>query len=180
MPLTDFSKFIKDFTSLPAVAAKGGAAAPLLDYLVKIGPPWPPYAIPAATSLVELICLVCIFQFLVKKEIEKLNQYIIISLIMFCFFTFAYLWVFSTYTFRHPKTGELVVKGCILTPNSEQVIKPDFTVEDALKGNQYEPEGIWTSSSLTIMRLILVGFWVLMFISLSSFFGTFVIVQQKT
>lgn len=177
--LTTFADYAKDFKSLYSVTAKGATLAPLTDYFLKIGPPWPAYAIPPATTIVELICLVCIFQFCLNKEKAKLSRYMIIWVIVFCLSSFLYLGFTSSYTFRQPKTGELMVKGFELTPDVRRVISPDYTSQDALKGNRYDPEGVWTNRSITAMRLSLVAIWLLMFISLSSFLGMFVVVQQQ-
>jgi hypothetical protein len=178
--LTTFSDYAKDFKSVYSVTAKGASAAPLADYFLKIGPPWPAYAIPPATTIVELICLVCIFQFFLKKEKAKLSQYLIISVIVFFLSSYLYLGMTSSYTFRQPKTGELMVKGFELTPEVKRVIGPDYPPEDALKGNRYDPEGVWTTRSITAMRLSLVAIWLLMFVSLSSFLGMFVVIQEST
>jgi len=178
--LNTFRDYAKDVKSLSSLTAKGAAGAPIADYFFKIGPPWPAYAIPAATTVVELVCLVCIFHFCREKALEKLNRYMIVWVIVLCFSSFLYLGVTSSNTFRHPKTGDLIVKGFELTPDVKRVIGPNYTAEDALKGNSYDPEGVWSNRSITVMRLLLVAVWTLMFISLSSLLGMFVIAQQRT
>ena len=178
--LDEFKKFLGDFKSLSSLTAKGAAAAPLADYFLRLGPPWPAYAIPAATTVIELVSIVSVFQFFRHRPALKLNRDMIILIIVFCITSFLYLGMTSSYTFRHPKTRDLVVKGFELTPETRRVVGPAYTAEDALKGNRYDPEGVWTDRSITAMRLSLIAIWLIMFVSLSSFLGMFVIVQQRT
>ena len=178
--LDEFREVITDYKSLTSWTVSGAIVTPLTDFILKLGPPWPT-GVPAITSVAEFLSLTFIFHSWFTLSQAKLSRRLIIALIVLCLSFIVYLVLFSSYTFRHTKTRDLDVKGFELTEGVKKVMKefPDYTEDDALKGNQYDPEGVWTNRSITAMRIAILVTWLILFVSLSIFLGTFVMVQRR-
>jgi hypothetical protein len=175
--LREFGAFVTDYKSLLSIAALGTTAAPLADYIVKVGPP--SLLVPLVTTVAQLVCLVSVFHFGFRRSSVALNRVMLGALFLLFAGIFGYLILFSSYTFRQPKTGDLEVKGFRIRGDILPLLNESYTEEDALKENRYEPAGVWTKNSITAAGVILVVVWLTWFVSLSTFLASFVILQGR-
>jgi hypothetical protein len=177
--LEEFREVITDVRSLTAWAVGGAVAAPLFDFVLHLGAPWPP-GVPVITSLVELISLICIFHFWFRKTQKKLTGRMVVALIVLLLSLFCYLYLFGSYTFVNPATSKRYAKGFTVRPEIQALIPEQFdSPEKALSGSEYREEEVWTAGSIMAARLSLLAAWLIMFSSLSVFIGTFVMAQRR-
>lgn len=176
--LEEFREVITDFKAVTSWAVKGAVVAPLTDFVLHLGAPWPT-GVPVITSLAQLIALMGVFHFWFGKTQKEFSTRMIAALVVLCVSFFAYLYLFDSYTFVNPATSKRYAKGFVVRPDVQALIPGEFrTPEDVLRGSEYEAEEVWTAGSLTAARLTLLAAWLTMFISLSVFIGTFVMAQK--
>jgi hypothetical protein len=177
--LDEFRAALLDYKGISSWAMGGSAAVPLVDYAVRLGPPWPlATGVPIITFIAELLTLICTFHFWYHSSRRQVSSRIIASLILLSLFFGAYLYVDSSFTYSSPVNGEKYVKGFRLRPDVASLISTDFTPDDALKSAEYNPAEVWTSSTITAMSLILLCLWLLSFISLAATIASFVIYHR--
>jgi len=177
--LEEFREVITDVRGITSWAVNGAVVAPLADLVLHLGAPWPT-GVPIITSLVELISLICVFHFWVRKSLKKLTRRMVIALAALLISFFGYLYLFDTYTFVNPATSKRYAKGFRVRPEIQALIPDQIkSPEEALSGLEYREEEVWTIGSITAVRLTLLAAWVLMFGSLSVFIGTFVMAQRR-
>lgn len=176
--LQEFRALLSDFKSLTSLTIGGAIAAPLVDLALKVGPPWP-QGVPFISSISELLALIYIFHFWFSKSRKKLKTRMVVFLILCCLSLLMYLVLYSSYTFVSPATSNRYVKGFVLRPEVQELITNEFTEDDALVGAEYDPKEVWKPWSITAMRVAILSFWLMMFVSLSIFIGTFVMVQRS-
>jgi hypothetical protein len=177
--LEEFREIITDIRSLTSWAVNTAVVAPLADFILKIGAPWP-VGVPIITSLVELITFIGIFQFWSRKSQKFSSRVLIISFFILVLSFFSYLYLFDSYTFVNPATQKRYTKGFLVKPEIQEMI-PDYfkNPDQALAGSEYKEEEIWEPNSITAARLVLLLNWLILFISLSIFIGTFVMAQRR-
>ena len=177
--LEEFREVIADFKSLTSLTVKGAVVAPLADFALHIGAPWPD-GVPVITSVLELITLICVFHFWFGKSHKQLTKLIKLFLIIVCVSFFGYLYLSDTYTFRNPASSKRYAKGFIVLPNVQQLIPTEFkTPEEVLQNSEYKEEEVWTAGSITAVRLTLLAVWLTMFGSLSALIATFIMAQRR-
>jgi hypothetical protein len=177
--LDEFQAVLLDYKSVSSWAMKGSLAVPLVDYVIGLGPPWPwAGGVPIITSVAELLTLICLFQFASRASRKATSRILVVLTVVLLLSFSAYLYLNSTYTFSSPVDGEKHVKGFTVRPDVAPLIAPDFTLDDALAAAEYRPEEVWTSSSITTMRLTLLFLWLLSFISLSAAISSFILYQR--
>lgn len=177
--LDEFRTALLDYRSVSSWAMGGTVAVPLIDYLMRLGPPWPwAGGVPIITSVAELLTLICAFHFWSRSSRKATSRKIVLLIVALLIFFGAYLYFNSTYTFYSPADDEKHAKGFTLRPDVASLIAPDYTPDDALKSAEYRPEEVWTSSSITIIRLTLLVLWLFSFISLSAAIACFVLYHR--
>ena len=178
--LKEFKEVVTDVKSLPSLVVNAAVVAPLADFVLHLGAPWPS-GVPVITSLVELITLICIFHFWFKKNQKQLRRLLIIWLILLIVSFFGYLYLFDTYTFVNPSSSKRYAKGYVVNPDVQELIPQHVkTPEEALVMIEYKEEQVWTLASITHIRLLLLFSWLLTFASLVGLIGTFVMAQRRT
>jgi hypothetical protein len=177
--LEEFREVITDVKNLSSWGVKSAVAAPLADFVLRVGAPWPT-GVPIITSIVELISLICVFQLWSRKTQKQLTRRMAISLTVLIISFFSYLYLFGSYTFINPATSRRYAKGFVIRPDIQSLIPKEFSSPaEALSGSEYKEEEVWTASSITAARLTLLAAWLFVFGSLSVFLGTFVIAQRR-
>jgi TIR domain len=143
-------------------------ALPLGANLLALGPPWPPGAGPLAG-------VAAAFTFaLVHERFRALrpatwNRVAIASSVIFVAAVFTYLTATSVYVYQTPGK-ERFVKGFACTGEAMLVYKgkcPNLGM-DEIRNAEYEPETLWTSQSIALVRLLLDALWLLVFIALGA------------
>lgn len=177
--LDEFRAVLLDYKSISSWAMGGSVAVPLVDYVVHLGPPWPSASgVPIITSVVELLTLICVFHFWSRSNRKAVGRRMVGLIVLLCVFFAGYLYLNSSFTFSSPVNGEKYVKGCELRPDVAPIITPDYSSNDALRDAEYKPEEVWTSSSITTMRLSVLCLWLCSFVSLSAAISSFVLYHR--
>jgi hypothetical protein len=177
--LQEFKEVISDYKSAISWVVKGAVAAPLADFVLHLGAPWP-LGVPVITSVVELIILILTFHFWRAKSQKFLTRCMLAVLVILTVSFGTYLYLFDSYTFVNPATSKRYAKGFVPRSEIERLIPQQFnSLDAALAGAEYKEEDIWTSNSLTAARLALLGTWLTLFGSLAAFLSTFVLAQRK-
>jgi hypothetical protein len=182
--LEEFKEVMADFRSLTSLATKGAVAVPFADLVLRqfdtgISPPWPP-GILIITSIAELLTLIFVFNFFFKSTRKALNKLMLALITVLCLSFVGYLYLFSTYTEKHPKTKQAVILGYEPVNNDiKQAFAEGYTVNQMLEENEFAPEKIWTQNSITIIRIVILLVWLVVFVSFSSFVASFVMLQRR-
>jgi hypothetical protein len=178
--LDEFRAALLDYKSISSWALGGSVAVPLADYVMHLGPPWPwAGGVPVITSVAQLLTLICVFHFWSRSSRKGVGRRMVGLIILLVVFFGAYLYLNSSFTFSSPVDSEKHVKGFKVRPDVAPLITSNYTTNDALKEAEYHPEEVWTSSSITATRLLLLFFWLSSFIFLSSTISVFVLYQRR-
>jgi TctA family transporter len=178
--LDEFRAALLDYKSISSWAMGGTVAVPLVDYVMRLGPPWPwAGGVPITTSVAELLTLICVFHFWSRSSRKAVSRRMVILIILLVICFGAYLYHNSTFTFFTP-VGEKLVKGFTLRSDEAPLIPSVYpTADDALEGAEYRPDLVWTSSSITAMRLTLLFLWLFSFVSLSAAIASFTLYHRR-
>ena len=176
--LEEFRAVIADYKSIGPWAMGGTVFVPLVDYVLRLGPPWPE-GVAIITSIVELLVLIVVFHFGFGSGYKRVSRRMMVSLVLLVVSFGAYLYFNSSFTFTAGASADKFVKGFVLRPDVVPLITSDFTVDDALRSSEYRPEAVWTENSITAMRLILLSVWLVSFVLLSMTIASFVIYQRR-
>lgn len=155
-------------------------AVPLVDYVARLGPPWPWAAgVPIITSVVELLTLIVVFHFWCRSRRRDVSRRLVIAVILLLGGFGIYLYLNSSFTFSSPVDGEKYVKGFTVKPDVAPLITSEYSPDSALKGAEYRPDEVWTSSSIGLMRLSLLFLWLFSFACLSVMISSFVLYHRR-
>src|SRR5579871_1875644 len=178
--LDEFKDVLKDFRGLSLWAIGAGVSAPFITAFLDVIPPWPKGIAPI-TALVELLTLICAFQFLGSAGRRRLNRLMIISLLVVIMTGIAYLTLFIRFTFEIPTTKTIAASGFSCTAEALAVYRGvcPLASKEVLAAAQYEAPQIWQSWSIDVVRLSLLSVWIVCFCALSLLVGLFVIFQRR-
>jgi ABC-type xylose transport system permease subunit len=177
--LVGFKELLKEFRGLSLWAVGGSVAVPFAAALAALSPPWPP-SIVLVTAVAELVALIYVYQFLKKAKRKSINKILALSGFFVAIFGAIYLVAISLYTYQVPTTKERFVKGYRCTQEAATVFKdkcPDLSL-DQLKTAEYDADRLWTSRSIAVTRLTIVGLWLAAFVALSVLVGSFLVYQM--
>jgi hypothetical protein len=174
--LGEFRDVISDYKTVGPWAIGGAVFVPLVDYVVKIGPPWPP-GLAIITAVAEFLVLLAAFHFGFRSGYKRVSWRIIVGVVVLVFFFGPYLYLSSSFVYSFD--NERMVKGFVVRPDVKPLITPDYTADDALADSEYRAETVWTRGSITSMRLILLALWLVGFCGLSLAIASFVIYQRR-
>jgi hypothetical protein len=175
-----FWSYIADVESLVGWAGKGALLAPLISLVTDIGPPYPSrISVPVLTCLLLVLLLIYIFHFWEPLSKSQLERRLKVTLILIVPCLILYFLLFNFFVLDAPDESNRVVKGFLLTKQAQSVVGPDYPVEKALQGAQYNPTRIWEPWTVYLMRLMLLIAWTLSFAAISSYLASFVLLQQQ-
>jgi hypothetical protein len=177
--LDPFRGVLRDVKELWAWAA-GAAAVPFLANLAALAPPWPP-AIVYLTAIIELIALILAFQFLKKARVRTINRVLAVSAAILFLSSILYLGLLSEFSYQIPGAKLTAVKGFVCTAEAIAAFagKCPWLGETELKQAEWFAPHLWTSWSITIMRVLLASVWLLAFMMLTTVLGSFVVHQRR-
>jgi hypothetical protein len=198
--LKEFKTVIADFGNLSSLAVKGVILTPMVDLVLKLGPPWPS-GIDFIASIAQLLALIYIFHFWYSLKKARVNARMRVALALAFLGFVGYFLLVSTFTFRTVTEDRRVTIGFVRTEEGEKLfnkqlpappdsdgpawIPPYYTqttvaaYQEAAKMGPNPEELIWTPWSITLVRLGLLLSWVLLFVSIAIFIGAFIIVQRR-
>jgi hypothetical protein len=178
--LVGFQELLKEFRGLSVWAVGGSVAVPFAAALAALSPPWPP-AIVLVTAVAELVALIYVYQFLKTARRRTINRIIAAAGFALVIVGAVYLTAVSLYTYEVPTTKQRFVKGYMCTEEAAAVFKqkcPDLG-PDELKTAEYDADRLWTSRSIAVTRLTIVGLWLGAFVALSVLVGSFLVYQLQ-
>ena len=176
--LDDFRAVVADYKTIGPWAVGGAVFVPLADYVLRLGPPWPE-GLAIMTSVAELLVLIGVFHFWSRSGYKRVSRTMVVSLVLLIICFGAYLYFNSSFTFTAGASADKFVKGFVPRPDVAPLLSSDFTADDALRSNEYRAEAVWTTSSITTMRLTLLFLWLVSFAFLSMAVASFVIYQRR-
>lgn len=178
--LDEFKDVLKDFRGLSLWAVGAGVVAPFITAFLDVTPPWPK-GVASVTAVVELITLICAFQFFGSVRRERLNRLMIWALAVGVVTGLAYLVLFLRFTFQIPTTKVVAASGFSCTPEALEVYRGvcPSPGKEVLASVQYEAAEIWQSWSIDTILISLLSVWMVCFCALSLFVGLFVIFQRR-
>jgi hypothetical protein len=176
----EFKDVLKDFRGLSLWAVGAGAAAPFITAFLDVTPPWPK-SIASFTAIVELITLICAFQFFGFAGRRRLNRLMMASLFVVVLSGLTYLVLFVRFTFEIPTTKTIAAGGFSCTPEALQVYRGvcPWPSKEVLVAAQYEAPQIWQSWSIDAVRISLLSVWIVCFCALSLLVSLFIIFQRN-
>lgn len=177
----DFLVMMSRFKRLSFLAIGAGVAVPFVAGLASISPPWPP-GVELMTAVVELLALILVFHILYRKKRRRATLVLGSSAALLIITAAAYLVLSSLLTFTTPEPGNTrQVKGLVCQSHIEETFPSqcplDITAE-TLAGAGWDPDQIWTPTSIAAGRAVLTLVWMMSFIFLSSTFGAFIVYQS--
>ena len=176
--LTEFRETLADFRQLGSLAIKLAIAAPLADIALNLGPA-PKNSVAILTSLMEFVAIVWVFHFWHDAEAGKLNVRMKAALAFFCFGLLGSLILVQRFTVLPGQGRERVIEGITLRPDVRLLVGASYTPEDALRDSEYDPDKVWTSGSVGVLRAIVTVVWLLTFVSLAVYLTTFILLQRR-
>ena len=178
--LQDFKKVLKEFKSLSVWGAGSSALLPFIASFLSVIPPWPSQ-LSVITAAVQLITLIVVYQGFSddsRKISRSIRPFAFVGLVVLL----GYIALFSMFTIYVPQAHRAIVVGYECTTSAASIFRdrcPFLTVDD-LAGAAYDEFLLWTKSSITVMRVVLVGAWLALFILFASILGQFLIIQMHS
>jgi hypothetical protein len=157
-------------------ALAGATALPFVGALIGVSPPWPRGAA-AITAVVTCVATILVFHGLREASLRAVNRITAASALALAVSASVYLVAMSLFTYQTPTTNEYWAKGFVCTPEALAIYKdkcPNLGI-DELQGAEYEAERLWTSQSVTIIRVILVLLWLSAFVAIAAVIGSVLI-----
>jgi len=191
-PLGEFWAFAKDFQSLSAWVAKAAVAAPILDLVLNLGPPWPErVSVTTAVVLLQLLVLMCSFTFWRQGRESKtrIKKWLLRCSIAFgVVFFLVYLPLFAFFVVDAPDRWNRSISGWVLQPPIKEFVaaeEKEGRVWTAKKLIAYfvdatnDETAVWTATTVYTMRAVLLGIWGACFLLYAIAMSAFVALQYR-
>jgi hypothetical protein len=173
--LDEFRSASAQAGTLVKAALVGGIAAPLLDFVLDFGPPWPGRAVAILTSIGELLVASLVFDRYRTASAARKKSAMTAMVTMIAISLIGYIALTSENVHVHPRSGERIVGGFEVRGDVQPLIGPGYSVYDALRDAGHDPTSVWTSRSITATRLSLLVLWFMFFLNLASYLMLFVL-----
>ena len=174
-----FEDILGDVTKLWKWIA-GAAVVPLAAHLVSISPPWPD-AIAYITAIFELLLIIWAYHNLKGAAKKYVSRVINIGIPILFALIIAYLFLISTFMNEVVASDHRYLRGyectaIALRNYAEQCPNLDSTI---FEKSEYDPNILWTSKSLAIVRASVNGTWILFFSILSAVLAAFAVRERE-
>lgn len=188
--LDSFIQSIKDVKKLITIAVSGLICSQVIALLAGIQPPWPK-GILILTSMIELLVLMMAWHFSSVSEKMNTGKILVILFSLLCFFSLAYVFMYSLFVYNIPGTSTDIVLGCGLTHDSQLVLslnKIDLkTITDTcpeeftriLSSAEFEATRVWTPWTVKLNQVVIFALWLAAFSCLAAFMGIFVAYHKR-
>jgi hypothetical protein len=176
--LREFRQMLANFRELGSLAVKGIVALPLLNVWLKFGPP-PAAAMAVCTSALQFLALMWTFHFWHSAPQKNLDRRMRVCAVLFAVGLLASGVLLEDFTLRPGPNRERVVKGYVLRNDVQPLIGPNFDTTTALQAAGYDPEQVWTASSITTIHVLLAVSWMIAFVSIAMFISGFLLQRRK-
>lgn len=182
-PLKAFWDFVRQARSIRERVALAAIAAPIVDLLVCIGPPWPTREMCAiATVVAEFFVFMVCFELLHRKAKGRLQRWMLWGMAASVLFFAIYMYCFASLIHQAPDHFHRVVGGWSYTPEAIQHKErnPGITDSTLVADMGNDVEQVWTKGSLVLTRLIVLFNWLLLFTAVTFSFTVFLVLQRKS
>ncbi|TAX63339.1 hypothetical protein ELI00_37485 [Rhizobium ruizarguesonis] len=180
--LDDFKQILKEYRGLALWAAGGSVAIPFVASFLSVIPPWPK-GLDIITSVFQLLALIFAYQNFHGRSRRVATKAINRSIFGVALSIIFYLFMFSNFTIYVPETKQYIVIGFQCTDEAmyipEYAQKCPYLEREDLKGANYVEHKLWTRSSISITRTILLSLWFLFFSFLATAIGVFLVFQIR-
>jgi hypothetical protein len=157
--------------SLPVIV--GALALPAIISAASLAPPWPSQTT-AMTTVLEALGIAFTYYYLRNRP--RAARFVTIAggtllVALACL----YLLSVSSLTYQISTRGGLYAKGLVCSADALLVYKekcPNLGI-DELKGAGYDAERLWTSQSITIVKMRLLMLWLGAFMMMAALVGSF-------
>jgi hypothetical protein len=156
------------------------ASAPVVLHIIAdIGPPYPSVSVIAA--VVSVLCIAYVFLTLNGRAAYRIKRWTIRSGIVVLVVLPMYVLAERTLVYQtDPPNNVRRIRGFIpIGPDQEIYIKQKGSVKEALRGNDWESDGLFTESSKNISNLVILIGWNVLFSSLCIVIASFAIHQNR-
>jgi hypothetical protein len=182
--LAEFWQFARDFQTVPAWVAKAAVAAPLLDILLSLGPPWPNrISVAVAVCVVEMVILMYSFEFWRRgaPAIVDVRRVLRRATLLLALIFAGYAYVYASFVEEGEDAWDRVAIGYRLQPHVAELIASDpvkYTPRQLIL-DFHDPKSIWTSQSVNTIRWFLLVGWLSFWACLSVVISAFVAIQWR-
>jgi asparagine N-glycosylation enzyme membrane subunit Stt3 len=168
---------LRDVGTLAGWSVKGALAAPLADVMLELGPPWPPQS-PVVTSILELAVLVLVLSLASNVSARRRKQLLVGFSLIAALALLTYLVLASQLIVPAPD-GRRLVSGLTIRADVVALLGSGYSPLDVLRDAAWNPEEVWTRSSITAARLLLFSAWCTTFGAFVAFLGVFALRRPK-
>jgi len=177
--LSAFRKMLREYRSLLVVAI-GSGAAPIAAALVSLSPAWP-NAIIGLTTITQLLVAMLVFQLLRSASKRIITRVMVCGIAIICILLPIYLLVTDLFVYSEPQSKMRFIIGFQCTEEAKIVFgdKCPFLGLDEISLANYEEERMWTRTSISVMKSLIVILWLACFSALSVTVASFVLFQAN-
>ena len=129
---------------------------------LELAPPWPSHS-GVVTAIAVLALSIAAYYLLRGSKLKTINKAVLHGAVIVVLATCLYLPLFSQFTYVAPTTGERFAKGFVCTADATLLYadKCPYLGLDELGGAEYSAERLWTSQSVTEIKVGLFGLWMI-------------------
>ncbi|MDW9451614.1 hypothetical protein GOA58_28890 [Sinorhizobium meliloti] len=180
--LDDFRKLLGDYRKLTAWVVGVSIALPLALDQVDLTPPWPK-GIVLITAVWQTLAILLSFQLGYRFSRKSATRVIVLSAAIASVFAVLYVGALSQLTFLGSAgDGERFVKGFACSDDAlslEAYRRKCPFLDEKLINAAESVEQLWTTQSITMARLTLFIFWLVMYLPVAACFATFLLFQSR-
>lgn len=163
--LQEFKDWVRATNGLVLWSVGAGIFGALVGYFVELTPPWPDYVTPITCAVVLLVFMYVFLSYRRTSRLRARRDFLRAAL---CLVTFLIVYLFfdSTFVFEANASDVRLVTGYRCTIEAaEQFANCPFLTLDQVASAQFDPDLLWTKSSLSIVRLAIFLNWIGFFCS---------------
>ncbi|WP_108520318.1 hypothetical protein [Bradyrhizobium algeriense] len=178
--LDRFWQLLHEYSKLSLWAAGGSIVIPFVASFLSIIPPWPT-GLNIITSVIQLASLAISYQSASNKAGKVAFNMKILGAVGFAL-VLVYMFLFTTFTIFVPQAQRSIVIGYECLPDALKVFNGRSCLSlnvDDLATVAFDEFLIWTKTSVAVIRAVLVGVWLSLFVVIASLLGQFLAYQMK-
>ena len=182
--LDEFKLVLSEYKNLAVWAAGASIVIPFVASFLSVIPPWPD-GLDVLTAVIQLGALIVAYQTF-RNHAQLIGRSVKLWAIAGLSALLLYLAAFSMFTVYDPGTSHSYVIGFQCSPGTQQLSDLHkfagtcpFLQYDDLRTVAYNASILWTKSSLTTVRIILIALWFSLFICLAFLIGRFLVFQMR-
>lgn len=176
MKFSEFDEFkdaLKDFRELSSLAVKGALSAPIVAFIIKVGPP-PTKVVSVLTCVTVFVVVVWAFKFWRHLSRTRLANRMKGALVVAIVSLAGTGFLMTCYTRVVPGSTERIVLGFTLRQEvAEMVAVPGYNIDNALLECGHDTRRVFTDVSLALAYVALDGTWLLTFAAFGAFVSAF-------